>query len=187
MEAAVSDIGWQAMDLDLARRLASDTSGALDEVVQTHGAHLRRLLGSLSGWSDDLDDLMQETLLKAWTNAKTYRGEAPLQHWLTRIAVGVCRNHQRSSRRWFKHLRSYWSQQTPDSAIAKEDPRVDEMQQAMNRLSHSDRELLVLFHIEQQSPDVMATVLSVKIETLHVRLHRARTRLRDLLKQSGEI
>ena len=185
VESVVLESAWREADCDLARRLAANGPGALDELMRNQGQHLRRLLGSLSGGFQDVDDLMQETLLKAWENAGSYRGEAPLKHWLTRIAVGVCRNQQRGSRRLLNHLRRLWSQhnsqQYTQPQVTSDDPRVEEMQRAMKRLSHSDRELLVLFHIERQPLESLASVLKIRLETLHVRLHRARQRLRGLL------
>ncbi len=60
--------------------------------------------------------------------------------------------------------------------------REDQMQRAMSLLTHSDRELLVLYHLEQQSLDAIEELLGVKVETLHVRLHRARQRLKTIVK-----
>ncbi len=175
-------------DRDLAHRLSTGSSGALEEVIRLHGEHLHRLIGNLMAWNGEVDDLMQELLLKAWKNASSYRGEAPLRHWLTQIAVRVCRNQHRASRRWFNHLIRFGKLETAKTngpERTSDDPRWDATQQAMSRLSHSDRELLVLFYIEQQSIESISAQLAASAETMNVRLHRARQRLKKLLEATA--
>jgi DNA-directed RNA polymerase specialized sigma24 family protein len=108
-------------DLDLIQRVNSNQPGAIEELIELHGCHLQRLIASVSGRSSLKDDLMQETLLKAWNSANTYRGNAPLRHWLTQIAIRVCRNHQRGYRRWMMHLKLFWEQQTEQPCDAADD------------------------------------------------------------------
>lgn len=176
-------------DVELARRLAENRPGALEEIIEQHGEHLRKLIRGLCGSPFSADDLLQETLLKAWAAAESYRGEAPLRHWLTRIAIRVGRNHQRGYRRWMVHLKSLWQRRTQtqqgDSTIVEF--KQDAMHQAMNQLSYADRELLVLYYIEEQSLGQLAAQLSVRENTLQVRLHRSRERLKALLQKNEEI
>ena len=175
-------------DLDLIQRVNSNQPGAIEELIEQHGSHLQRLIASLSGGSSMKDDLMQETLLKAWNSASTYRGNAPLRHWLTQIAIRVCRNHQRGYRRLMRHLKLFWEQQTEQPCDAPTSVTADdEMQRAMGQLAYSDRELLVLYYYEDQSMRDIATQLDVKESTLHVRLHRSRERLKKLLTTIREL
>ncbi len=177
------------LDLELVRRVSQNCPGAIERLIELHGDHLMRLIGSLSGWSPAQDDLMQETVLRAWTSASTYRGEAPLRHWLTRIAVRTCRNHQRGYRRWMTHLKSLWEQRTEQrrDAPTSESPYKDAFDRAMAKLAYADRELLLLYYIEEQSLNEIATQFGVKENTLHVRLHRSRERLKSLLQNAEEL
>lgn len=170
-------------DLELIRRVGLNLPGAMEELIELHGGHLQKLIGSLTDWSSANDDLVQETLLKAWGASKSYRGDAPLQHWLTQIAVRVCRNHQRSYRRWIAHLKAHWEQRVEqDRTSNNELSHNDEMQAAIAKLAYADRELLVLYYFEKYSMSDIAAQLGVKESTLHVRLHRSRERLKTLLK-----
>lgn len=178
----------QERDIHLARRLALNQPGALEELIERHGDHLKRLIRSLLGGTTSLDDLMQEILLKSWESAASYRGQAPLRHWLTRIAIRRCRNHQRSYRRWAAHLKSLWQRRhesLPADATSTESKH-GLMEQAMNQLTYTDRELLVLYYFEEQSVSQLADQLGVLESTLHVRLHRSRERLKVLLEKAGE-
>ena len=176
-------------DLELAQRVATNSPGAIEELIELHGDHLKRLIGNLSGSSSSQDDLLQETLLKAWMSANSYRDEAPLRHWLTKIAVRVCRNHHRGYRRLLTHLKSLWEHRSEQlrEASAGVSPHEDSMNQAMTKLSYSDRELLVLYYLEEQTMSALSVQLGVKESTLHVRLHRSRERLKSLLENSEEL
>src|SRR5881628_3194816 len=48
--------------------------------------HCYRMLGAFA----EAEDVVQNVLLRAWRARETYAGEAPLQHWLMRIATNAC-------------------------------------------------------------------------------------------------
>lgn len=185
VEQSVSEEQAISGDLELARKIAINLPGALESLIEQHGEHLQRLIRSLNGGNSSADDLMQETLLKAWEAAGQYRGDAPLRHWLTQIAVRVCRNHQRSYRRLMGHLRSFWQQRTDQSidGLAGDGPRDDAMLRAISRLPYADREILVLYYFEEQPLSHVAAQIGIRESTLYVRLHRSRERLKVLLQQ----
>ena len=57
--------------------------------------HCYRMLGSL----EDAEDVLQETLLAAWTGLADFEGRSSVRTWLYRIATNRCLNHQRSAKR----------------------------------------------------------------------------------------
>jgi RNA polymerase sigma-70 factor (ECF subfamily) len=57
--------------------------------------HCYRMMGSLA----DAEDEVQETLTRAWRGRKSYSGDAPLRHWLLRIATNTCLNALKAKRR----------------------------------------------------------------------------------------
>ncbi|MEV6491488.1 RNA polymerase subunit sigma-70 [Actinoplanes sp. NPDC051633] len=67
-----------------------DSEADFTAQAETHRHELRvhcyRLLGSF----DEAEDLVQETLLKAWRRRETFEGRAPLRAWLYRIATNTC-------------------------------------------------------------------------------------------------
>jgi RNA polymerase sigma-70 factor (ECF subfamily) len=63
---------------------------ALEELFRTHAVALERLLGRLLGASRaDVEDALQTTFVEAIRSIASYRGEAPIGSWLSRIAVRV--------------------------------------------------------------------------------------------------
>jgi len=71
---------------------------ALERVFRQHAPMLHRLLARLVGSSADADDLLQQTLVQATHAFPSFRGEASLETWLSRIAINAARSHMRSAR-----------------------------------------------------------------------------------------
>ena len=59
-------------------------------LLASHEASLRFLCRELLGSHDDAEDALQETFLRAIRGLGSFRGEAQLKTWLTRIAIRVC-------------------------------------------------------------------------------------------------
>src|SRR6266516_4533166 len=72
---------------------------AFEALVEPHRRaihlHCYRMTGSLA----DADDLLQESLLKAWRKIGTFEGRAPFRAWLHRIATNTCLNELARRRR----------------------------------------------------------------------------------------
>jgi RNA polymerase sigma-70 factor, ECF subfamily len=183
-------------EMQLAQQVAAGEPAALDRLIENYGERLRRLIGGLTAWCPEVDDLLQETLLRAWLKSGSYRGESSLETWLSTIAISICRNHFRAMNRWLKHLENYWystdkEYRTQPSQFMTEhgetDSQWEQVQNGMKRLNHKDRELLVLVYIQQWSNDEVSNYLKITTEALHVRLHRARNRLREMMGEKTQL
>src|SRR4051794_40155952 len=65
-----------------------ELGGELDEHRPALLRHCYRMLGSF----EEAEDVVQEVLLRAWRSRDTYAGDAPVAHWLMRIATNACLN-----------------------------------------------------------------------------------------------
>ena len=170
----------------LMNRMARGDESALEELVTIHGQMLARLIGRLTGWHGDSDDIFQEVLLTAWRRSKHYREGGSCEAWLKRIAVNRVKNHYRALSRWQRKL-----EQIADRLASREQPQAigfveetrEPMHLAMQKMRASDRALIVLVYLEELPMAEVAEIVGVRPSALHVRLHRARARLKKLLLQ----
>lgn len=172
-------------DAELVQQLAAGCPQAMERLIDLYGERLRRTIGHLTAWCSDVDDLLQETLVRAWKHAKDYRADGLLEKWLVSIAFRVCCDHQRGLRRVLDRLNRIWTDgrhQTSSTAQFVETEQWDDLQLAMQRLAPADRQLLVMKYLEEWSFEELAAQFDLSIEALHVRLHRAKSRLRKLVK-----
>ena len=186
---ANSQSGEKVLDsegLALMRRLGSGDESALTELIELHGQMLARLVGRLTAWNSDHEDVFQEVLLQIWQKANSYRGTGPLEGWLRRLAVNRCRNHLRRQNSFRKLLANWFEQNRKQVTDATADEPSSKIQNALAELSLNERTVLVLYYLEEMSGAEAATALGIKTESFHVRLHRARRKLKSVLVAKGE-
>ena len=78
-------------------RLKTGDQAAMCELLDRHGDMLARLVGRLTAWHVDREDILQDVLLSVWQKSGSFRGNGSLEGWLKRIAVNQCRNHFRAA------------------------------------------------------------------------------------------
>ena len=140
---------------------------------------------------EDAADVVQDAFLNAFQSLHSFKGDAEFFTWLYRIAFNTAISLKRKKRATVSLEAA-----GPDGGIDPDDPSEyvkpglalerseDErqLQDAMVRLSHEHREVLVLKDIEGMRYEDIAEILKVPIGTIRSRLHRARLELRELLQ-----
>lgn len=154
--------------------------GAFGQLVRQHERRVFRLAGRFFHRREDAEEVAQETFLTAWRRLATYRGEAPLEHWLTRICLNCC----------YGRLRRKPKAEEPFSSDL-EAPGIDpnarmEVEGLLRRLSPQDRFILLLLDGEGWSVADIARRLGWTRVNVKVRAHRARKKLRRVLEQELE-
>jgi RNA polymerase sigma-70 factor, ECF subfamily len=135
------------------------------------------------------DDLVAEVFMVCWRRLDKLPAE-PLP-WLLGVARRVLSTQRRGERRAGALRRRLAESGAPQPTGGALPSVVDStgaaLREALEQLSASDREILLLIAWEGLSPAQAATVLGVKAATVRVRLHRARRRLaRALVREGGE-
>jgi RNA polymerase sigma-70 factor (ECF subfamily) len=174
-----------AVPAGMDEALAAETT-SFEQLVAAHEPRVRRLAHRLLGWHEgasDVDDVVQDVFLAALKNLSRFRGEASIATWLTRVTINRCRTHRR---RQFLRLRWLRRQRSPadappadESDVAKETS--SKVRLAVQQLSARDREVIVLFHLEELCASEIIALLGISRGAFDVRLHRARQRLKTKL------
>jgi RNA polymerase sigma-70 factor, ECF subfamily len=157
-------------------------SDGFAELVERSEPGLRRFLRRVCGRPADIDDLVQETYLRAWRGFGRFRGESRPTTWITRIALNVSRNWERS-RRPIVPLSEVAELPSGSGPVVTEAAVRDAYERALARLSPEQRSVFVLHEAQGLSYQEVADALGCPMGTVMSRLHRARARL---LEELGE-
>jgi RNA polymerase sigma-70 factor (ECF subfamily) len=164
-----------------AGRPGGDPDG-FAELVERSEPGLRRLLRRVCGRPADVDDLVQETYLRAWRGFGRFRGESRPTTWIVRIALNVSRNWERS-RRPAVPLSEVAELPSGSGLVVGEAAIREAYERALARLSPEQRSVFLLHEARGLSYQEVADALGCPVGTVMSRLHRARARL---LEELGE-
>lgn len=157
--------------------------------------YLSRLVGE-----NEAEDLAQETFVKVNQALESFRGDSKLSTWLYRIATNTALDRLRSST-FQRPAEDAFSEDPLENCKAQVDdrdawtgekkPSVEQqvVRAEMNacllgqieRLPDTYRTVFVLSELEELANQEIADILGLSIETVKIRLHRAREKLRDML------
>jgi RNA polymerase sigma-70 factor (ECF subfamily) len=169
-------------DRDEARLVASSLAGdpeAFALLVRIHQRRVFRLVGRFFRRSEDVEDVAQEVFLTAWRKLRTYRSEAPFEHWLTRVCLNCCYGRLRKHTPAEQPLDAQVDPVAPDG-----DPTARlEAERLLATLDPADRFVLLLLYGEGWTVAEIADHLGWTRVNVKVRAHRARKKLRRLLEQ----
>jgi RNA polymerase sigma-70 factor, ECF subfamily len=149
---------------------------------------LRRYARVLTGDASRADDLVQDTLARAWEKRQLWRAGSDLRAWLFTIMHNVHINQLALARRDAANVsldadpgNASW--QLPVRGNQLDRIELQEIVQQIGRLSTEQREVLVLAAVEEMRYEEIAGVLSIPIGTVMSRLSRARDKLRRLMAE----
>ncbi|MEO8305801.1 MAG: RNA polymerase sigma factor [Betaproteobacteria bacterium] len=149
---------------------------------------LRRYARVLTGDVSRADDLVQDTLARAWEKRRLWRTGSDLRAWLFTIMHNVHVNQLAVVRRDAANVsidadpgNASW--QLPVRANQLDRVELMEVVQQMGRLSADQREVLLLAAVEEMRYEEIASVLAIPVGTVMSRLSRARDKLRRLIDE----
>jgi RNA polymerase sigma factor (sigma-70 family) len=132
----------------------------------------------------EAEEVAQDGFIKAFHYLKKFNREAKFSTWLYRIVFNAAISHKRKNRMQFQRIEDHIIEyaEHADHGIEKDDKRIF-IAQAMAKLPEADRVAVQLYYIKEYSLEETANMLGQNINTLKVRVHRARQRLADELKR----
>jgi RNA polymerase sigma-70 factor (ECF subfamily) len=159
----------------------SEFSTRIDELIP----RLRRYARALTGERNAADDLVQDTLERAWTKLHLWRGGSDLRAWLFTIMHNVHVNQVRSRG---ASPTLPLDDDMPDAPVRPTQSdmlEVRDIDTALRRLPGEQRAVLLLIALEHMSYQETAATLGIPIGTVMSRLARARERLRIMLESDA--
>lgn len=177
---------------------------AFNTLVEAYQRQVFNICYRTLGNIEDAADATQEALLSAYRGLKTFNGPAAgLRSWLLRIAVNQCYDQLRRQRRRPVESLDAPGPRELDQDIGAAQRVVDpspgpeqsslsaetarQVQDAIDRLPADQRLAVVLCDVQGLSYDEAARIMSVELGTVKSRLSRARSQLRVMLVEKGEL
>lgn len=154
------------------------------EQVVEHIPRLRRYARALVGDRYAADDLVQDTLERAWNKFHLWRPGSDLRAWLFSIMHNVFVNQVRSKRNEVEKTMEEMPV-VPARATQSDALEIADVERALRTLPDDQREVLLLIAVEGMSYEEASNALSIPIGTVMSRLSRGRERLRRVI--AGEL
>lgn len=163
---------WQAGD-----------EGAATELVRRHARALARFLAGAGAIEADLDDLVQETLIRAFRGLGGFRGQCQFRTWLLTIGGNVLRDEAR--RRRHRRVLPLNDQEPAADGDPHEQAVADEaeaqLRDGLRRLPRLQREVFLLRAQQGLAYEEIAAALATTVGAARVHYHHAVKRLKESL------
>lgn len=171
-------------DHALAAAYRAGDEGAAAELVRRHAPAVSRFLYSSGANQDEVDDLVQEALFRAFRRLDGWRGEASFRSWLFVIASNVLKDEYR--KRKGRHLVPLEDRDLPDRADPDADLAATEtgerLRQEISRLPRLQREVFLLRSQEGADYADIAAALDTTPGAARVHYHHAVKRLKEVVR-----
>lgn len=174
--------------------VARAARGDEDAFVHLAASYRPRIWATASRFArsrPELEDLVQDLLVKLWRGLPGYRSDAPFEHWVMTVSVRGCYDFLRSNRR----RRESETLVDPIERREDHDPgdeRARSRREAwetvrllLDRLEVKDRLVITLLDLEERGVRETAALTGWSEANVKVRAHRARKKMRECLQELG--
>jgi RNA polymerase sigma-70 factor, ECF subfamily len=189
-EESVFDVK-QAADKELTQRAARGEMQSFAELFERHQRRVYSLCLRMTQNVSEAEDLAQEVFVQLFRKVGSFRGESAFTTWLHRLTVNQVLMHFRKKK--VRDEQTTEDGETPDSVVpGTADPNrmpiVDRiaLDKAIAELPPGYRAVFILHDVEGYEHEEIARIRGCSVGTSKSQLHKARMKLRRILKQLNE-
>lgn len=188
----------RSQDVELVERAQRGDKKAFDLLAVKYYSRLLRLLSRFVSNPEEVEDLAQETFIKAYRALPSFRNESAFYTWLYRIGVNTAKNHFAAMGRQVPTLSMDTNFNEEDDRNVDDTPLLKDMNtpehilmskeivetvaNSMENLPEDLRTAITLRELEGLSYEEIATVMNCPIGTVRSRIFRAREAVAERLK-----
>jgi len=157
---------------------------AFARLIDRHAPRLKRLLLAMLGNHPEVDDLYQETVLRAFLNLEKLRDPSRFGAWIYSIAVNLARTHRgivSPEVTWDSDPDPIHENGSPEIQLIHQET-VFRIHQAISDLPQAERDAIILVYLGDLSHQEAARELGTSLSAVKVRVHRGRNHLREILR-----
>ena len=181
----------EATDYELAQRASSGDMPSFEQLYARHSRRVYSLCLRMTANTAEAEDLAQEVFIQLYRKAGSFRGESAFTTWLHRLTVNQVLMHFR--RRGVRVEQVTEDGESPQQVVQGTEnpsqmPVVDRiaLDKAVSQLPPGYRAVFVLHDVEGHEHEEVARLLGCSVGTSKSQLHKARMKLRQLLRQQNE-
>jgi len=169
---------------EIVKRILKGDSASFQELYNTHKKGLIRACWYFLGNDAEVEDMVQETFIKALKNLKNFRFECSLATWLNHIAVNLCRDLLEKKKKNLPFSVDFFSTRP---SIEQKTPYPEEtlklLREEIQKLEGKDKELITLREIKGLSYEAIANRLKMPVGSVTSGLFRARQKLIERVRE----
>ncbi len=173
------------------RQVAQGDERAFEKLFRCYAPRIFRFA---MGYLNDptlAEEVVQETMIAVWKNAKDYKEQSQVSSWILGIARNKALDRARARQREPELLREKLDRRasaraTPEQ-IAQRDSQAERVRSALAKLSPEHREVVMLAFYNELSYSEIAQILNCPEGTVKSRVYYAKEQLKKLLSEGGEI
>ncbi|HJU53719.1 MAG TPA: sigma-70 family RNA polymerase sigma factor [Pyrinomonadaceae bacterium] len=181
----------EASDYELAQSSAAGDLAAFEELYRRHFRRVYAIALRMTANQQEAEDLAQETFIQLFKKIGSFRGDSAFTTWLHRMTVNQVLMHFR--RRKSRPEYTTEEGETPVQIVQGTEnqsrmPVVDRivLEDAIAKLPQGYRSVFVLHDVEGYEHNEVAEMLGISEGTSKSQLHKARLKLRSLIRQQAE-
>ena len=178
-------------DNEIISRVLKGEQNAYAELVNRYQAYVFTLVLRMIKSREDAEEVAQDVFIKAYRSLADFRGESKFSTWLYTIANTTSITFLRKKKLDVHSLDNEKVFEVADSKdsglranLVEQKSRVNMVNEAIALLSPDDAEIITLFYKAEQNLEEISRILRLETNTVKVRLHRARTRLKEKMEKN---
>ena len=176
-------------DIEIISKVLRGETQAYAEIVNRYQNYVFTLALRMLKNREDAEEVAQDVFIKAYRALADFKGASKFSTWLYTIVNNTSITFLRKKK---LDMHSLDNEQVFEMADSKDSgmsanqveqkSKIAMVNQAISLLSPDDAEVITLFYKAEQTLDEIASVLNIETNTAKVRLHRARTRLKEKME-----
>ena len=189
-------------DKKLIEKAAGGDVEAFEKIIEEYQNIVYSIALRMAGNETDAFDMAQEVFIKLYRNLSKFDGRSKLSTWIYRVASNTCLDELKKRKRIRDNTKSLNEEfETADDSVVleikdtkplpEEEIENSEIKETLNsailKLSDQHKEVIILRDIEGFSYEEIADITKNSVGTVKSRLSRARSALRKILKEYGEL
>ena len=190
--AASRGVSVEVSDSEVIAAIRAGDTSQFEELVRRYQPRIFATVRRYARQEREVEDIVQEIFLKAFTKLDSWRGEAPFEHWLMRLAVRTCydflRSHQRNREHAVSELNEdeeSWLERQPAPVSGETDSTAAQslIAKVLDQMSPAHRLVVTLLELEDRSIREIAELTGWSVPLVKVRAFRARSEMKKILSR----